>query len=81
MTSLQILPKLQRDWARSETCSETAGISRVRAGAFGLGVIHAMKNGGSNLRRRRHLQTPVRGASSYGPLRRLCDMLGLDPQL
>lgn len=41
MTSLQYLLELQRDWARSETYSQTVKTSIENGGSYGLGLIYA----------------------------------------
>ena len=41
ITSVQYLLELQRDWARSETYTETTGVARKYAGAYGLGITYA----------------------------------------
>ena len=41
MTSLQYLLELQRDWARTETYSQTVATSIAHGGGYGLGLIYA----------------------------------------
>ncbi|SAK91517.1 hydrolase [Caballeronia ptereochthonis] len=41
MTSLQYLLELQRDWARSETYTQTVATSVQHGGGYGLGLIYA----------------------------------------
>jgi len=41
MTSLQYLLELQRDWARTQTYSQTVATSIAHGGGYGLGLIYA----------------------------------------